>query len=276
MKIKILFYLILWQVAALAGVDTVTVFSPSMHKEMKTVIVFPAAYDSDVQDFPVVYLLHGYSGSYRDWPQKMNLQPLADAYRFILVCPDGGYNSWYLDSPLDSSSQYETHIIKEIIPFISKYYRTDSSRFAITGLSMGGHGALYFAARHPGLFAAAASMSGAVDLSWSTRRWEIDEKLGSYKDFPGRWRKNSIIYMIEDFKKIDIPLLIDCGVKDIFIEINRQLHQKMLQAGIDHEYIERPGGHSWDYWKNALEYHLLFFRKSFLAHRQNRNIEQDR
>ena len=274
MIIKSGILLLCWQITAWAAVDTVKIFSPSMNKVKKAIVVVPVWSVSDSSLYPAVFLLHGYSGSYRDWPQKVNLQSLADAYHLILVCPDGGYNSWYLDSPLDSSSQYETHIIQEVLPFIAKRYPLDTGRRAITGLSMGGHGALYLAARHPRLFVAAASMSGAVDLTWSTRRWEIAEKLGSYASCARRWRKNSVINMTEALKNANLFLLLDCGVDDIFIDINRELHKKMLVEKIDHEYSERPGGHSWNYWKNALEYHLLFFKKSFILLSQNKNIRQ--
>ena len=260
-----IFWIFIWaQVLFAARVDTVSVFSPSMHKQIMAVVVLPAAYKTSQDSFPVVYLLHGYSGKYSDWPNKIDLKPLAERYGFILICPDGGYNSWYLDSPIDSGSQYETHIIKELIPFIKNHYRTAVSQCAITGLSMGGQGALYLALRHPGLFSAAGSLSGGVDLTYSTKRWEIADKIGSYEKYSQRWRDLSVISMISLFRKAELPLFIDCGVKDIFIGINRRLHKKLLDAGVDHEYIERPGGHSWSYWTNALEYHLLFFKKQFI------------
>jgi len=56
-------------------------------------------------------------------------------------------------------------------------------------------------------------------------------------------------------------ILLDCGVDDFLLDTNRQLHQRMLELKIEHDYIERPGAHTWSYWTNALEYHLLFFRK---------------
>ena len=260
---SVLLLLVTARVLSAAQLDTLRIPSPSMHKTISAVIVIPDAYHEGRERFPVVYLLHGYSGSYRDWAKHLDLRPLADRYGFILICPDGGYNSWYLDSPLDVASQYETHIIKEVIPFVDNHYRTIRGKNgrAITGLSMGGHGALYLAARHPGLFYAAASMSGGVDLTYSTKKWEIALKLGPYKKYPDRWHRNSVVNMIDQLKKAGLKLLVDCGVKDIFINNNRQLHQKLLNAGVDHDYVERPGGHSWAYWINALEYHLLFFYK---------------
>ncbi len=259
-------YLILfwtWQSIFAASVDTVLVYSSSMQRDIKAVVVIPENPAGQKTACPVIYLLHGYSGNYSDWAKNTNLRPLADRYGFIIVCPDGGYNSWYLDSPIDSASQYETHIIKEVIPFIKKQYAVLAEKQAVCGLSMGGHGALYLAAGNPGQFTAAGSISGGVDLTYSTKRWEISQKIGSYEEFPERWHKNSIINRIDQISKAKLSILIDCGVDDFFIDINRRLHQKLMKNNIDHEYIERPGKHSWQYWTNALEYHLLFFKKSF-------------
>lgn len=250
-----------------AEVDTVLIYSVSMDRRIPAIVVSPSVYAIDQKDFPVVYLLHGYSGNYLNWSQKTDLGALSDQYEFMLVCPDGGYNSWYLDSPLDSSSQYETHIIGEVIPFIDSTYRTVTDRRgrAITGLSMGGQGALYLAVRHPELFVAAGSMSGGLDLTYSTVKWEIAQKLGSYEKYPRRWREHSVVNMAHLFQGRSLTLFIDCGVDDIFIQVNRQLHQRLLEADVPHVYIERPGGHSWEYWVNALPYHLLFFKRVFTA-----------
>ena len=243
--------------------DTLRIPSAAMHKTLSAVIVLPDAYQNSDRHFPVVYLLHGWSGSYKDWPAHIDLRPLADHYGFILVCPDGGYDSWYLDSPVDSTNRYETHIIKEVIPFVDARYRTvqEKTGRAITGLSMGGHGALYLALRHPQLFFAASSMSGGVDLTFWPQKWGKAKWLGPFQKFPDRWKKNSVVNMIRAFKTGRLAIMIDCGVDDFFINSNRTLHKKLINAKVPHDYVERPGKHSWAYWTNALEYHLLFFRK---------------
>ncbi len=243
--------------------DTLRIPSAAMHKTLSAVIVLPDAYQKNDQHFPVVYLLHGWSGSYKDWPAHIDLRPLADRYGFILVCPDGGYDSWYLDSPVDSTNRYETHIIKEVIPFVDARYRTVQKKTgrAITGLSMGGHGALYLALRHSQLFFAASSMSGGVDLTFWPQKWGKAKWLGPFQKFPDRWKRNSVVNMIRAFQKGHLAIMIDCGVDDFFINSNRTLHKKLINAKVPHDYVERPGKHSWAYWTNALEYHLLFFRK---------------
>jgi len=248
-----------------AHIDTVQVYSEKMNREIPVVIVVPAAASQQMQKLPVVYLLHGYGGSYRDWISHTDLRPLADRYHVIIVCPDGATNSWYLDSPLDSTSQYETFIGQELVTWIDEHYPTIASKQgrAITGLSMGGHGSLYLALRHPQNYVAAGSMSGGVDLTYSTVKWELSRHLGKYEDFPQRWHSNSVINLVESLPAGELKLVIDCGVDDFFIDINRHLHEKLLQRHIPHDYYERPGNHNWDYWVRVIEYHLLFFQEAF-------------
>ena len=149
-----------------AQVDTLLVRSESMNKDIKTVLIRP---DKAVkgEKCPVVYLLHGYNGHYKTWIQvRPDLPEMADRDGIIFVCPDGGHNSWYWDSPLVKEYRYETFVTQELISYIDKHYATiaDRSKRAITGLSMGGHGAMWLAIRHQELFGAAGSTSGGLDI----------------------------------------------------------------------------------------------------------------
>ena len=250
-------------------VDTVRIFSQAMQREIPALVVTPDSYAADTARYPTVYLLHGYSGNYLVWSDKgPDLQSLADRHQTIIVCPDGGYNSWYLDSPVDSSSQYETHVAQEVVAFVDTNYRTVADRGgrAITGLSMGGHGALFLALRHPDTFGAAGSMSGGVDLTYDTEGWEIDEKLGRYEAHPLRWDSLSVVNLVALQPPDSLAMIIDCGTDDFFFAINQQLHRTLLEASIPHDYITRPGAHTWPYWRNALPYQLLFFSDFFERH----------
>ena len=151
---QLLFYLSLFSLLNSAEVDTVHIFSQSMNKHISAIIVVPDMYKSTDSKLPVVYLLHGYSGNYKNWSAHTDLENYADSYNFIIVCPDGGYNSWYLDSPMDPGSQYRTHVGREVVQYIDENYRTIAQRNsrAITGLSMGGHGALYLSLEFSNVF----------------------------------------------------------------------------------------------------------------------------
>lgn len=252
-----------------ANVDTVVIFSNGMHRPIKAVVITPFSYSTVVErspGFPVVYLLHGYSGNYSNWITKVpELKEWADANKLIIVCPDGGYSSWYFDSPIDSTSKYESYETIDVVNYIDKNYRTraDKDHRAITGLSMGGHGALFLALRHPDIFGAAGSMSGGVDLNESTSRFDIMKRLGDTILNANNWHDYSVVNLIEHYANTPVKIIVDCGIKDIFIKGNRMLHQKMLELKIPHDYIERPGEHNWEYWSKAVGFQLYFFKHFF-------------
>ncbi len=270
MKYRILLFTICFFSARLfAGtVDTVSIYSNSMHKSMKAVVIKPDSYRKKKNHFPVVYLLHGYSGNYSNWIMKVPaLKKYADDFQLIIVCPDGAYGSWYFDSPIDTAYRYETYITSEVVSFTDANYRTiaDKKHRAITGLSMGGHGGLFLALRHAGVFGAAGSMSGGVDLNESKGRFDVDKRIGDTVLQANNWHDLSVLNVIEHYTNTDVKIMFDCGVNDIFIEGNRKLHQKMLQLKIPHEYDERPGAHNWQYWGDAVPFQLLFFQRYFLS-----------
>jgi len=248
-----------------AQLDTVVVPSAAMSKKPKAVVVLPEQYLKSPNRFPVVYLLHGWSGSYRDWPTKIDLRPLADKYGFIIVSPDGGYAGWYVNSPIRKDSQYETYIALEVVAFIDKNYRTvaDSTGRFLCGLSMGGHGAFTLLAKYPQQYAGAGSMSGAMAMSSGDRRAGLADILGEYETNRPLWEGNSALFLAGRLEGRNKAILIDCGVDDFLYQTNVALHKKLLDLKIPHDYFERPGAHSWGYWTNALEYHLLFFSKNF-------------
>lgn len=260
-----------------AVVDSIDVPSKAMNKTYKAAVVLPAAYANSKKSFPVLYLLHGGSGHFSDWlnktPDKLLIKNLADQYNIIIVMPEGETSSWYLDSPVDPNSKFETYIFKEVVQKIDNTYRTvqNSKGRVITGLSMGGHGALYLSTRHPDVFGAAGSMSGALDMNFNKFNINEDFKkrlkenfqklLGNSDPSSEIFMNNSIVNMVQAIQKNKLPIIIDCGVDDFLIEINRELHRRLVYNNTPHDYTERPGGHSWEYWQNSLPYHLLFFSK---------------
>ncbi len=259
--------LLLCASAKCANVDTVSIYSNGMHNAYKCVVITPQKHKGEKgQRWPVVYLLHGYGGWYANWILRVpELTSYADQYRMIIVCPDGATNSWYVDSPMDSSIRYETYIAREVPAYIDAHYPTIANRTAraITGLSMGGHGGLMLGLRHADFFGACGSMSGAVELESITRKYELMKRLGDTITHAANWKAVSVMDMVEHYPSDTLAMIIDCGNDDIFITVNRALHAKLLQLKIPHDYIERPGKHEWPYWKNAVAYQLLFFRRYF-------------
>jgi len=265
MKLYLLAVSILVYFSANATVDTVVIYSNSMHKSINAVIIKPSYYNTTTR-FPTVYLLHGYSGKYSDWIKKVPaLQQLADDNHLLIVCPDGGFSSWYFDSPIDSSYKYETFVAMEIPAFIDAHYSTVANRKgrAITGLSMGGHGGLYLGYRHADIFGACGSMSGGVNLDYSRNKFDVVKRIGDTITHADNWRKYSVLNVVDTYPKDSIAIIFDCGVDDFFYPDNKALHNKLVAMHVKHDYIERPGKHDWQYWSNAVEYQIYFFKKYF-------------
>lgn len=267
-------FLLQASVSFASTVDSIDVPSAAMNKTYKAAVVLPASYAKSKAAYPVLYLLHSGGGHFRDWltstPDKMLVKNLADQYNLIVVMPEGETFSWYIDSPLDKSSQFETYLTKEVIDKIDNTYRTvrNSKGRVITGLSMGGHGALFLSTRHPDLYCAAGSMSGAVDMEWSN--WKIPAEFASrvkqgFQRLIGDttnaalYSGYSAVNMADKIKANGLKLIVDCGVDDFLIEANRELHRRLVYNHTPHDYTERPGGHTWEYWQNSLPYHVMFF-----------------
>jgi S-formylglutathione hydrolase FrmB len=246
--------------------DIFDVFSGAMKKDIPCLVVKPSEYVHDGEkSYPSLYMLHGYSGDHTGFYEYMpDLQSLSDLYQIIFVCPSGGYNSWYLDSPFGEECFYETFISKELPVFIDEKYNTLQSHTqrAIMGLSMGGHGALYNAFRNPTVFGAAGSMSGGLDFTSFPLEWEIRHRLGDYVFNKKLWEENCVTNMIDKIPK-DFPFIFDCGIDDFFMKCNRVFHEKLLKVKINHDYCERNGDHNWEYWANATRFQILYFNHFF-------------
>lgn len=247
-----------------ARVDTLLISSFSMNKPVPTVAILPEA-ALEGKKCPVIYLLHGYSGNHKTWLGiKNDLPSISDQNEIIFICPSGE-NSWYWDSPMHPEVRYETFISSELPAYIDKTYPTiaDRKARAITGLSMGGHGALWNALRHKDVFGAAGSTSGGVDIRPFPKNWEMATQLGEKADNPDIWETHTVINQTDSLKNGELALIFDCGYSDFFREVNDQLHEKLLRQQIDHDYLVRPGNHDGNYWSNSIEYQILFFTNQF-------------
>lgn len=242
-----------------AVVDTVSIYSTAMRKDIKNVIIKP---DRMAEDMPSLFLLHGAGDDYAGWVNRVPLiKDLADQYGTVIICPDGGRTSWYFDSPLDSAMQYETYITKELNDWVGDNLPVSANREkrAIAGLSMGGHGAFYLAMNHPELWGMIGSMSGGVDFRSFPDSWDIKKRIGTKEEYPENWESMTVFNRTQALKDNPYRIIFDCGIKDFFYPMNKALHEKLLYEEIDHDYTERPGAHSWKYWSNSIKYQMLYF-----------------
>lgn len=244
--------------------DTVNVATANLERPNRVAIIVPDAAATRT-DLPTVYLLNGYSGNYKSWTNiRPDLGRYADMYGMVLVMPSG-LDSWYWDSPTNPRLQMESFIVEDLVPYVSKNYPVskDPAQRAITGLSMGGHGGLWLGTRHPYIWRNIGSTSGGVNIELFPERWAMYKQLGKYADNPQLWRDHTVINLVDDMKANGQNIIFDCGADDMFAGVNADLHQRLLDAKVPHDYISRPGNHNSKYWANSILHQLLYFHEKF-------------
>lgn len=88
-------------------------------------------------------------------------------------------------------------------------------------------------------------------------------QLGEKNKNPEVWEKHTVINLVPTLKNGDLAMIIDCGYDDFFFEVNNNMHNELLNRGIMHDFIVRPGGHTSKYWNNSIDYQIVFFKKYF-------------
>lgn len=237
--------------------------SSLIQKEMPFRLILPKDYAASEKRYPVLYLLHGLSGSFDNWTDLTGIVTYAVDLDIIIVMPEGG-DGWYADSV----EKYESYLIAELLPEIDGRFRTiaDRRHRAIAGNSMGGYGAFKFALKFPELFAFAASFSGAFHAptlcgqspggNWNDLGPSITSVFGD-RENPVRMDNNLAILVAR--KNDRLPYFyFDCGSDDGFISANREMDKTLLDLGVPHEFHELEGGHDWKYWDWRVR-HLLEF-----------------
>lgn len=242
-----------------ATIDTLKVYSPSMHIEITTLVVRPAK-----EHVPSVYVLHGYSGHpFRTLQLDIpSLPAMADQYNMAFILPDGQYDKWYVNSPLVADVQYETFLGKELPDYIDQHYNFVKHRFgrAIMGWSMGGYGALHVGMMYAGTYGAIGSMCGAVNIMPEVYNFGMDKLIG--KDTTV-WKHFDVLSNARLLAFSQQELIITCGLSDPFLEYNKALDRKLNELKIHHTYIEQEGAHNFQYWSGAAQYEVLFFHRFF-------------
>jgi S-formylglutathione hydrolase FrmB len=236
-----------------AGVTHHTYRSESMGREVGYLIYLPPEYQQEPQRrYPVIYNLHGAGGN------ELHGQLAAEILHegilakrwppMILVMPNGGKYTYYKDSA-DGRYRGETTIIRELIPHIDQTYRTIAAREgrAIEGFSMGGRGATRLAMKYPDLFCSLFNQAGNV---YHTSAQYDPAKPDQYpNNYLGKDRRlyvenDAFLLLRANVEKIRgrMRIQIACGTKDDgHLKKVREFHQALLDADVDHTYIEIEG-----------------------------------
>lgn len=226
------------------------------------IVATPSAYQAgDGKTYPFIIMLHGWDGDETQWKKDADLQALANMHDILLILPDGGYDGWWQDTDLLPGRNYDSHIIKELKPWVIQTFSGSSNpqHHGVMGLSMGGYGAFLQAFTHPGEYAAASALSGVMDILSRSEKWGLKLALGNYTENEARWRSRDPISLVETLDPANIPpLQLICGRDDFVFDDNVEIATKLKAAGFSIEFLEEEGRHSHDFWKAHVNTSIAF------------------
>jgi S-formylglutathione hydrolase FrmB len=269
--------------AATGRVECNSVPSKILARSVAYCIVLPPSFDADkTRHFPILYFLHGlgdneqffvHSGA---WNVVEDLRERGELKDLLIATPDGGAG-FYINSR-DGKNRYEDFLLQEFFPFIEKRYRVAPGRAnrAISGVSMGGYGALHLAFRHPQLFSSVSAHSAALidklpnflgGVQGSPRSRVLGGTFGSPPD-PVFWEQNSPIAIARTANLAGLKIYFDCGDQDDYgFETGAAALDKVLiSRHIAHEFHLYPGRHDYTYFAAHIPESLKFNSQLFPSH----------
>jgi S-formylglutathione hydrolase FrmB len=269
--------------AAAGRVECNSVPSKILARNVAYCVVLPPSFDADkTRRFPILYFLHGlgdneqffvHSGA---WNMVEDLRERGEVKDFLIATPDGGAG-FYIDSR-DGKNRYEDFLLQEFLPFIEKRYRVAPGRAnrAISGVSMGGYGALHLAFRHPQLFSSVSAHSAALidklpaffgGVQGSPRSRVLGGTFGSPPD-PVFWEQHSPIAIARTANLAGLKIYFDCGDQDDYgFETGAAALDKVLTSRhIAHDFHLYPGRHDYTYFAAHIPDSLKFHAQLFSGH----------
>ena len=237
---------------ALSLSTTMTVILP---QETSTQIGMTSRHNEGLP--PVLYLLHGLSDDDTIWLRRTSIERYVAPLGLAVVMPQV-HRSFYTDEAV--GGRYWTFISEELPQLVGTFFRLSARRddTFVAGLSMGGYGALKWALRHPERFAAAASLSGAVDverLRTSRVRTEdphlFDRVFG---DQPAAGTAHDLRWLLGQAEPGTLPALwVGCGTADALCADNERFVAACTAAGIPVTASFVPGEHDWGLWDQQIQ-----------------------
>jgi S-formylglutathione hydrolase FrmB len=267
---------------AAGRVECNSIPSKILTRQVPYCIVLPASFDADkTRTFPVLYFLHGlgdneqffvHSGA---WNLAEDMREKGELKDFLIATPEA--RSTFYVNARDGKERYEDFLLQEFFPYIEKHYRVAPGRAnrAISGISMGGYGALYLAFRHPQLFSSVSAHSAALIEKLpnflagaqpsSPRTRVLGGAFGNPPD-PVFWQSHNPIVMARTANLARLNIYFDCGDQDDFgFEAGAIALDKILSSRkIPHEFHIYPGRHNPSYFAEHLPASLAFHSSLFL------------
>ncbi len=260
-----------------------------LEKPVRLFVMEPPSYRLDPERrFPVLYFLHDGFGNENVLKRHgiaanlFTMMKEGQLPEFLLVVPRGK-KSWFVDS-YDGKIRYGTFLAQDLIPHVDRTYRTlpASEARAVSGISMGGFGALRWALSQPGVFAAAGGLSAAIQpLSHEGIerlpffvRWPMKRVFGRTEE-ESVVKKRDIYKMLEErpeLARLAPKVFVYCGTEDHYklSEVVPTFCDFLRTRHIACEERVEPGGHDWDYWKRSYPEMVKALTKGFWAFSERR------
>ena len=221
-------------------------------------VLMPAAIPAGTK-LPVVYLLHGGGGNFRDWSNYSDVARFAEP-DLILVMPDGD-ESYYTNSREHPQDRYEDYIVADLIADVESRLPAASGRAhrAIAGLSMGGFGAVKLALKHPELYAFAGGLSSALDVPsrpfalHRIRQWRQHASIFGGRGSATRHDNDPFVLARSADPATTPYLFLTCGDKEGLLVTNQSFAKILEQRKFRYEFHVVPGGHNWGQWNARLD-----------------------
>ncbi len=219
---------------------------------------------NQAENLPLAILLHGVYGSSWTWTQQggVHLTALDMIQKgtigpLVIAMPSDGLwgdGSGYLPH---NQKDFEKWIVDDVPNAVIQNIHSvsEDSDLFISGLSMGGFGALRLGIKYADKFKAISAHSSITDLAQMPLF--VEEPLENY--LQTEVQENSVFGIMEKYNTVKTNIRFDCGFEDQLLEQNRKLHQQLTAARIEHVYDEFPGAHEWSYWQEHIAKSLLFF-----------------
>lgn len=231
----------------------VTFHSAVLNRDMQYRVIMPAS-TIPGQKLPVVYLLHGGGGGFREWSNYSDVAHFAES-GLILVMPEGS-SSYYANAVDPPEDRYEDYITGDLISDVESKFPAATGRAnrAIAGLSMGGFGAVNLGLHHPDLFVFVAGLSSAIDVprrAFSIKRFQQSRHYDSIFGASGSQtrRNNDPFVLLRNADPQAVPyFFLTCGEQEGLLPANREFASLLAQRNFRFEFHTVHGGHDWNQW----------------------------
>jgi putative tributyrin esterase len=222
-------------------------------RDMTYRVFLPANLEAG-RKLPVVYLLHGNGGGFRDWSNGSDVAEYA-AKGLILIMPEGG-SSYFLNAVEKPQDKYQDYLIQDLVADVEGRLpaRMDRSGRAIVGVSMGGFAAVETGLTHPEMFAFVGMISPPIDAPERRFTWKrVGQWLG-FRSIFGPWgskerNARDPFVLLQTADPGVVPYFyLTAGEGEPLLEPIRRFAARLGQRGVAHEFHVRPGGHDWTEW----------------------------